>query len=326
MKFQPFGISIEDEGRRTEFIRRASAPDNGFAFYFKKAKLTYSEIREVQLNLLWRVIRAHAISKYQLNVKESLANLDDISLWLTPMPDTSPKSRSVLVDTLTKAWAGKPLLPANADNIPAYLAALQHSKELLRITYPDVLEDSIYYGLDDCENYPDKEEIIEYEYRKCAQVQDMFYDLGTNGTLLRLQGEGYTRNESEALLKLANSLAVEQISISDREYNRKIMVGRLESTIRKAREEMNVRAELTALATLAKIQGLDRDVEANPMEEFISLIRSASGNNHARAAIPAPGETWVQDDGDVGTDGFGDDPDDGRTIDVRRAIVPGTGD
>jgi hypothetical protein len=79
---------------------------------------------------------------------------------------------------------------------------------------------------------------------------------------------------------------------------------------------MDLRGELAAINTLAKIQGLDRDVQVNPMEQFIELIQSSASDNNAR--IPAAGETWVQDDRDVDTYISDGGDDDGSTIDIER--------
>lgn len=89
------------------------------------------------------------------------------------------------------------------------------------------------------------------------------------------QDYNFSTVECNELIKLARACALE-VSEGDIDEDRSLMVMRLESFVKRARDSIDLRAELAGLKQLALIQGLSRSDLDNPMKDIIEIITEGS--------------------------------------------------
>ena len=93
---------------------------------------------------------------------------------------------------------------------------------------------------------------------------------------------GLSRREIEGLCKIAKAHIRKQME-SDIEEDRAFMVTRLEEFIRRARDTLELRAELAGLKQLTIVLGLARSEMGDAMSDFVSVVTDVAGS---RGALP----------------------------------------
>ena len=123
------------------------------------------------------------------------------------------------------------------------------------------------------EAWPSVQQILFWESSMIEWTVDSLANTGSLRTKERLiRTHGLMSNETGSLIRLAHHSAREQTQM-DIEDQRGIMVLRLEGAAGRARESLDIRAELAALKTLGIVQGLSRQDPEDAMTEFVKISR-----------------------------------------------------
>lgn len=291
-KFRPFNVPAEELDKLLlsdkKPIFRSRLLESNFSTAYKKAALTLEEIRPFQIAAAWRLVRTHAMSKYQIGDMEPLSNVTDAQ-WVYPMPDASPSSRTTLSKGLGDIWAGLPLLPCKKNKVE-FAEAVTKASRLLNLRHnprEPVMGNVSLFGFDDSRTivrfFPTKLEIATHEQEFMSVIAAELLYRGHVTLISDLQArDGFSRAEALSLIPLARNFCIQGIEL-DLEFDQKMMVARTEGYIQRAQDAADLRGEIQGLKHLSTIQGLARIEPVDPMHEFATLVQDLTDEDKEEA-------------------------------------------
>lgn len=129
--------------------------------------------------------------------------------------------------------------------------------------------------------FPTRLQIVTWEELLTEQTLALVVEKGHYRTRQSLRHlYGLHDREIALLLKLALKLA-QSIATTDTEESRAVMVMRLEEYIRRSKESLDVRAELSGLKQLSLVQGLGDDQTKSIWAGMVDAVRSVSDERHS---------------------------------------------
>lgn len=121
-------------------------------------------------------------------------------------------------------------------------------------------------------SWPSPLQIVSYELILVEETLDMLVNRSARGLQKELnQKYGLARYEIEQLTRMARGVARSSIE-GDIEEDRALMALRLDDFVNRAKQSMDLRAELAGLKTLAVILGLSRVEPHDTMKDIIGII------------------------------------------------------
>ena len=185
----------------------------------------------------------------------------------------------------------------NPSHDPALHAYIKIIKALSEALYIDLgsLEDpdSGRYGLAGLfepstirQAFPSRVQMMTWESLLVDETLDNIVRDGMPKANRLLQDRyGYQSIEAQQFLKMAKAKAA-YLASGDSEEDRGVMILRLEDAARRARESLDIRAELAALKNLAIVQGLSRVDPQDAMSDFVSIVKNMSGRPSEMPRLP----------------------------------------
>lgn len=136
--------------------------------------------------------------------------------------------------------------------------------------------------------FPSPLQVIAFENAAIDQALEYLMQHGTAEARRVMHHEhGYRPHESLGLIKLAK-VRSSQLTVADIEDEKGLMILKLEDFCRRARESIDLRAELGGLKQLAVVQGLARVEGGDLASDFVDLVKRFSRQGPPpRAALPA---------------------------------------
>lgn len=126
--------------------------------------------------------------------------------------------------------------------------------------------------------FPSRFQIVAYEELLIEETLQAMTEYGQARTRKLLRDRhGLTRREVEGLCKIAKAWIRKQLE-SDIEEDRAFMVTRLEEFVRRAREGLDLRAELAGLKQLTIVLGLARSEMGDAMSDFVSVVSEVASS------------------------------------------------
>lgn len=133
------------------------------------------------------------------------------------------------------------------------------------------------------EIFPSRFQIVAYEELLIEETLQTMTKFGQSRARKVLRDRhGFTRAEIEGLCKIAKAYIRKQLE-ADIEEDRAFMVTRLEEFVRRARESLDLRAELAGLKQLTIVLGLARSEMGDAMADFLNVVNDVSST---RGALP----------------------------------------
>ncbi|MEK7863640.1 MAG: hypothetical protein AAB295_10310 [Chloroflexota bacterium] len=134
--------------------------------------------------------------------------------------------------------------------------------------------------------WPSHIQVMEYEQVEIDRVMRELVKLGEMRAIEDLARMGYRRHEVLNLIALARRTAKEVVG-GDEQADRAMMVLKLDDMIERARSELKLQAELTALRLKASVQGLVSNgaLDDGDVVDMARVVRALP--KKARAVLPA---------------------------------------
>lgn len=134
--------------------------------------------------------------------------------------------------------------------------------------------------------WPSRYEIAAVEAAMIQECLNELVNSGIPGAIKHLNEEyGLHRREAQAIVKLAKARARETMD-SDVEDNRALMVLRLEDYRGRAKEALNLQAEMYALKLTALVQGLGKTKPEDQVAEFIDVVTKVAARRDSDRILP----------------------------------------
>lgn len=148
--------------------------------------------------------------------------------------------------------------------------------------------------------FPTRGELLAFESILVQDTINLIMEFGPFKTYDKLKAEyGLTHRECEWIVNIARAQAKTYVS-NDVEEDKALMILRLEDVIRRARAELNLKAETSAIKVLADIQQLKQTEREDFKTQAATIIREFNEQDNAAAkqrapipahiALPAPGQ------------------------------------
>ena len=124
--------------------------------------------------------------------------------------------------------------------------------------------------------FPSRLQIVAYEELLIEETLQTMTKFGQSRARKILRDRhGFSRREIEGLCKIAKGYIRKQLE-SDIEEDRAFMVTRLEEFVLRARESLDLRAELAGLKQLTLVLGLSRSEVGDAMTDFLNVVGDVS--------------------------------------------------
>lgn len=134
--------------------------------------------------------------------------------------------------------------------------------------------------------FPSRVQIMTWETLLVDETLELIVQQGVpKATNILKDKYGLASLEVQQLIKMARAKASHMAS-GDSEEDRGLMILRLEDAARRARESLDIRAELAALKNLAVVQGLSRVEPQDAMSDFIDIVKTVSVGKRDMPALP----------------------------------------
>jgi hypothetical protein len=135
-------------------------------------------------------------------------------------------------------------------------------------------------GLTDVETirqaFPSRLQIVAYEELLIEETLQTMTKFGQSRARKILRNRhGLSRREIEGLCKVAKAYIRRQLD-ADIEEDRAFMVTRLEEFVLRARESLDLRAELAGMKQLTIVLGLARSEMSDAMSDFLNVVKDVS--------------------------------------------------
>ncbi len=126
--------------------------------------------------------------------------------------------------------------------------------------------------------FPSRFQIVAYEELLIEETLETMTRKGqTRARKILRDRHGLTRREIEGLCKIAKAYVRKQLD-ADIEEDRAFMVTRLEEFVLRARDAMDLRAELAGMKQLAIVLGLGRSEMGDAMSDFLNVVSEVAGS------------------------------------------------
>lgn len=201
---------------------------------------------------------------------------------------TAAFSRNSILDILNKPQ-GTPALPRK-DSSPTEIEdiSIMHGYVAMRLGYSP--GDPCLHWFDRAlisEWMPSAEQLLRYEAELVTDAGEVLVSKGRIGAMCRLSdilGKPSAPERSDwAALPMAY---VRDLAVTTTEDDRALMVARLEDLAQKAQNNLDLKTELTALRTLATIQGLTFFDDNKSEREMLHFFKSRSPERSIEAGQP----------------------------------------
>lgn len=305
---------------------RGTALDSFWKRHFQAPFVPSTHSLDHRLMCAWRLVRYHALLKGFVSEDEWLSE----GLGLPVLEDASPTGGS-LWDWPAQAekqlpWQFRyldeiPLTPASEDS-PAEVRRKFDAERFCEAYYELAVDIGIDRGSDMFPDYgqigiamlrnpiaihqqfPSRNLIIEFEERLARQASEVLLQTSfSNFTKTVTNRFGLTQGETRSLKRLGLRLASSD-NTAEIEERRAVMSGRLENLVERARESLDLKAELGALKIMTLIQGLSATKPEDEVADFVRVVANASkeGSRAMSASLKNavnPGRTRIEvDDAD----------------------------
>ncbi len=237
---------------------------------FREERLTPEDLFADRLITAWRVVRLFAETLRVIQPGDPLPpELPE------PIP-SPPRERHRRAPHVFMAEVRIPSWLPDGPDPSEYRKALETALELLRA--PTRGRRYLF------EHFPSYQQILEAEGVLETETFHHLLDRGAVETVKTLEIKyGIPAGETPALLRQARARA-QGLTLADNEDERALMVLRLESTAARAKDNLDLRAELAALKQTAIVQGLAKLEQNDPMRDFLDVVRTVSSSR--RPALP----------------------------------------
>lgn len=122
--------------------------------------------------------------------------------------------------------------------------------------------------------FPNRAEIMLWEASIVDRVADRIVDHGTKNTLLWLhEHHGLTSDEARGIQMLARKVLKARMLSGDVEEDRAIMLARLDDYVRRAKANMNMRAEINGYKLQTIILGLSKAEPDDVATQFTNIVK-----------------------------------------------------
>lgn len=187
--------------------------------------------------------------------------------------------------------------PKNPEHDPALHAYLAILKGIVSMFYIDLGTETDQnagrYGLAGLMDpelirlaFPSRFQMMAFEGLLVEETLDLVIKAGKSKAREELQKHyGLQPIECLQLVRIATIKAIELTS-GDVEEDRSVMILRLEAAAARARDSLDIRAEIAALKNIAVVQGLARVEPQDMVSDFISVVREASGRKMVENVAP----------------------------------------
>ena len=181
-------------------------------------------------------------------------------------------------------------MPDTPEDIPGHLHLLDIGRRVLEYKQgSEALDDLLLYGLDDLDNWPIPQDLIDHEMEVLLDIHQKYLYAGSSEALRHtVKVHRVTRNEAIHLVELSRNLQIQAVEL-DQMKDRKEAVLRLQGVIKRSQEVMDIRGELQAIKQLTGVQGIDRVQQESGIKEFMDLVVSASSASPEKIT---PADVW----------------------------------
>lgn len=264
---------------------------------------------EHRLMCAWRLVRMHAMLKGFVSEDEWLSE----GLGLSVLEDASPTGASLWdwpaesekkLSWQYKYLDGIPLTPPTEDSPPSVRSKFD-AERFCEANYELAVDMGIDRGSDMFpdygqigismlrnpisihQNFPSRNLLIEFEERLARQASEVLMQSSfANYTKTATNRFGLVPTEAKSLKRLALRLASSD-NFAEIEERRAVMAGRLENLAERARESLDLKAELGALKIMSLIQGLSANKPEDEVADFVRVVANASNDQRTPPAIRA---------------------------------------
>lgn len=132
-------------------------------------------------------------------------------------------------------------------------------------------------GLDKPQGFPPKEQILQLEQELVEEAMLDLQEKSTKRLLLDLrENKGLTLPEALIVLALARRKLQDLFGTTNTEQDRALVLARLEALYERAKEALDLRAEIAALKLIAMVQGLTSKDPEQLETEFMKVVGAVS--------------------------------------------------
>lgn len=277
---------------------RGTALDGFWKRHFQAPFVPSTHSLDHRLMCAWRIVRFHAMLKGFVSEDEWLAEglglpvMEDsqntgASLWDWPAP---PEQQ---IPWQFRYLEGIALTPPSGDSPPEVRSKFD-AERFCEAYYELAVDLGIDRGSDMFPDYgqigiamlrnpvsihqqfPSRNLIIEFEERLARQASEVLLQTSfSNFTKTVISRFGLSQAETRSLKRLGLRLASSDSS-AEIEERRAVMTGRLENLVERARESLDLKAELGALKIMTLIQGLSANKPEDEVADFVRVVANAS--------------------------------------------------